>query len=231
MKFRDAFNRHILLLGILIVIAGLIAGTETLLDKSHEIIEQVESAITGYPVLGRLLFVLLALASAMFAFFSSAILTPIGIYTWGSVETFILLWIGWLLGGMISFVVGRYLGRSVVSVLLGESRLSSWETQVDRHTKFIHILLFQAAVPSEIPGYVLGILRYRFPLYLAALAITELPYALGTVFLGESFLKGESMLFVMIGAGTILLSVIAFQTHRHVALSQDSSTEKLESDT
>ncbi|MDH3439175.1 MAG: VTT domain-containing protein [Gammaproteobacteria bacterium] len=226
MKFRDAFNRHILLLGILIGIAGLIAGTETLLDMSHEIIEQVESVITGYPVLGKLLFVLLALASAMFAFFSSAILTPIGIYTWGPVETFVLLWIGWLLGGMISFAVGRYLGRSVVTVLLGESRLSSWETQVDRHTKFIHILLFQAAVPSEIPGYVLGILRYRFPLYLAALAITELPYALGTVFLGESFLKGDSMLFVAIGAGTILLSVIAFQTHRRVALRQESSTEK-----
>jgi uncharacterized membrane protein YdjX (TVP38/TMEM64 family) len=132
MKFRDAFNRHILLLGILIVVAGLIAGTETLLDKSHEIIGQVESVITDYPVLGKLLFVLLALASAMFAFFSSAVITPIGIYAWGSVETFVLLWIGWLLGGITSFLVGRYLGRSVVSVLLGESRLSSWETQLDR---------------------------------------------------------------------------------------------------
>ena len=217
MKSRDAFNRHILLLGMLIVIAGLIAGTETLHDKSHEIIGRVESAITGYPVLGKLLFVLLALVSAMLAFFSSAILTPIGIYTWGSVETFVLLWIGWLLGGMISFLIGRYLGRSVVSVLLGESRLSSWEAQVGRHTNFFHILLFQAAVPSEIPGYVLGILRYRFPLYLAALAITELPYALATVFLGESFLKGESMLFIAIGAGTVLLSVFAFQTHRRMA--------------
>ena len=225
MKLRDAFNRHILLLGILIIVAGLIAGTETLLDKSHDIIERVESAITGYPVLGRLLFVLLALASAMFAFFSSAIITPIGVYAWGTVETFFLLWIGWLLGGMISFVVGRYLGRSVVVLLLGESRLSSWETQLDRRAKFIHVLLFQAAVPSEIPGYVLGILRYRFRLYLAALAITELPYAVGTVFLGESFLKGESVMFIAIGAATILLSVVAFQTHRHVTLRQESSTK------
>ena len=226
MKIRDAFNRHILLLGMLIIIAGLIAGTETLLDKSHEIIMLVESAIIGYPVLGKLLFVLLALVSAMLAFFSSAILTPIGIYAWGTVETFVLLWIGWLLGGMISFLVGRYLGRSVVSVLLGESRLSNWETQVGRHTKFIHILLFQAAVPSEIPGYVLGILRYRFVLYLAALAIAELPYALGTVFLGKSFLKGESLLFVAVGAATILLSVIAFQVQRRMARRRASSMVK-----
>ena len=224
MKIRDSFNRHILLLGILIIIAGLITGTETLLDKSHEIIVLVESAIADYPVLGKLLFVLLALASAMLAFFSSAILTPIGIYAWGTLETCVLLWIGWLLGGMIAFLVGRYLGRPVVSVLLGESRLSSWETQVGRHTKFIHILLFQAAVPSEIPGYVLGILRYRFALYLAALAITELPYAIAVVFLGESFLKGESLLFVAVGVGTILLSVIAFQAQSRAARRRASNT-------
>jgi uncharacterized membrane protein YdjX (TVP38/TMEM64 family) len=217
MKIRDAFKRHILLLGLLIMVAGLIAGSETLLDKSHEIIMLAEPVITGYPLLGRLLFILLAVGSAMLAFFSSAILTPIGIFAWGTVETFVLLWIGWLIGGMVSFLVGRYLGRSVVSLLLGESRLSTWETQVGRHTKFIHILLFQAAVPSEIPGYVLGILRYRFSFYLAALAITELPYALGAVILGESFLKGDSLMFFAIGAGTILLSIIAYQALHHVA--------------
>ncbi|MGI9238361.1 MAG: TVP38/TMEM64 family protein [Woeseiaceae bacterium] len=226
MKIRDAFNRHILLLGLLIIIAGVVAGTETLLDKSHEIIMLAESVITDRPVLGKLLFVLLALASAMLAFFSSAILAPIGIYAWGAGETFVLLWIGWLLGGMTSFLVGRYLGRSVVTMLLGESRLSNWETQIGRHAKFTHILLFQAAVPSEIPGYVLGILRYRFTFYLAALAITELPYALGTVFLGESFLKGESALFFAIGAGVVLLSVIAFQALRRIAKRRAASTEK-----
>ena len=214
-----------LLLGMLIMVAGLIAGTETLLDKSHEIIMLAESAITGYPLLGRLLFILLAVGAAMLAFFSSAILTPIGVYAWGAAETFVLLWIGWLIGGMVSFMVGRYLGRSVVSSLLGESRLSTWEAQVGRHTKFIHILLFQAAVPSEIPGYVLGILRYRFSFYLAALALTELPYALGAVILGESFLKGESLMFFVIGAGTILLSLIAYQALHYVARQRASGRQ------
>ena len=152
----------------------------------------------------------------MLAFFSSAIFAPVGIYAWGPAETCILLWIGWLLGGIASFLVGRYLGRSVASALLGEARLSSWEREVCHHAKFVHILLFQAAVPSEIPGYVLGILHYRFAPYLAALAIVELPFALGTVLLGESFLKGDSLLFIAIGAGIILLSTVAFQAQRHI---------------
>jgi uncharacterized membrane protein YdjX (TVP38/TMEM64 family) len=79
-------------------------------------------------------------------------------------------------------------------------------------------LLFQAAVPSEIPGYVLGILRYEFPLYLTALAITELPYAFAAVYLGESFLKGQSLIFILLGLGMILASAFVFQLYRRLAV-------------
>jgi len=87
---------------------------------------------------------------------------------------------------------------------------------VSEHTRFIHILFFQAVVPSEIPGYVLGILRYRFPLFLLALGITEIPYALATVYLGESFLKGESTVFILVGIGMLVLAAFLFQIHRRL---------------
>lgn len=107
-----------------------------------------------------------------------------------------LLWIGWLFGGVLTFAMGRYLGRSIISRIIGESRFTTFEEQVGRHAKFVHVLLFQAALPSEISGYVLGALHYRFVLYLAALALTELPYALGTVYLGTSLLR-EITLFLL----------------------------------
>jgi uncharacterized membrane protein YdjX (TVP38/TMEM64 family) len=86
--------------------------------------------------------------------------------------------------------------------------------------RFAHILLFQAAVPSEIPGYVLGILRYSFPLYLAALAITELPYAIATVYLGESFLEGEGTVFILLGFAVIVLGMFLFQGLRKMLKQQ-----------
>jgi uncharacterized membrane protein YdjX (TVP38/TMEM64 family) len=103
-------------------------------------------------------------------------------------------------------------------MLVGEEKLASWQRQLQGRTKFIHILLFQAAVPSEIPGYVLGILRYKFPLYLVALAITEMPYAIAAVYLGESFLEGRSMVFVLVGAGAIVLSAVGFKTFRRLTV-------------
>lgn len=216
MTIRHTLRRHILVIGSIIFIAGLIAASDTLHDKTGEIIVWCEALISRFPSLGMLVFVLLSIVAAMVAFFSSAVFVPIAVYAWGTTVCLILLWLGWLLGGIASFCVGRFLGRSVAAMLVGEERLTGWQQQVQGRTKFIHILLFQAAVPSEIPGYVLGILRYKFPLYLVALAITEMPYAVAAVYLGESFLEGQSMLFILLGAGAIALSAVGFKAFRRL---------------
>jgi len=218
MSIRDRLQRHTLIIGSIIIIAGLFAASDTLHDKSEQIIVWTEAAISEAPLLGMLLFVLLAMLSAIVAFFSSALLAPIAVYAWGKAVCLVLLWLGWLLGGIVSFCIGRFLGRSVAAMLIGEEKLAGWEQQVSENTRFIHVLLFQAAVPSEIPGYVLGILRYRFLLYLTALAITELPYAIAVVYLGESFLEGEATVFVMLGVGVILLGAFLLQIFKRVAL-------------
>jgi uncharacterized membrane protein YdjX (TVP38/TMEM64 family) len=216
MSIRDRLQRHTLIIGTIIIIAGLFAASDTLHDKSEQIIVWTEAVISEAPLLGMLLFVLLAMLSAMVAFFSSALLAPIAVYAWGKGVCLVLLWVGWLLGGIVSFCIGRFLGRSVAAAFIGEEKLAGWEQQVSEHTRFIHVLLFQAAVPSEIPGYVLGILRYRFLLYLAALAITELPYAIAVVYLGESFLEGEATVFVLLGVGVILLGAFLLQIFKKV---------------
>jgi uncharacterized membrane protein YdjX (TVP38/TMEM64 family) len=157
--------------------------------------------------------------SAMVAFFSSALLAPIAVYAWGKAGCLALLWCGWFLGGVASFCIGRFFGRSVASMIIGEEKIANWESQVGERSKFIHILLFQAVVPSEIPGYVLGILRYPFLLYLTALGITEIPYAIATVYLGESFLQGQSTVFILLGVGFIVLAAFLLQIHRRLVKS------------
>lgn len=201
-------QRHIVIVGLFITVAGLVAASETLHVKVDQLIVWSEGLIAMEPVLGMAVFVLLAMLSAMVAFFSSAIIVPIAVYAWGKGTCLILLWLGWLLGGIASFCIGRFLGRKVAATLIGEEKLAGWQSQVGERARFTHILLFQAVVPSEIPGYVLGILRYRFTYYLAALAITELPYVIGVIYVGESFLKGEGTLIILLGAATVLLGAL-----------------------
>ncbi|MGI9326626.1 MAG: TVP38/TMEM64 family protein [Pseudomonadales bacterium] len=216
-------QRHVLLAGILLLIAGLVAASDTLRNYAAIAIVWTEGVIAHAPILGLVVFVLLAMTSAMLAFFSSAVLAPIAVNAWGAPASVCVFWLGWFLGGAMSFCIGHYLGRGVAARLIGEDKIAHWESLLNRNTRFIHILLFQAAVPSEIPGYVLGILHYRFDRYLMALALTEVPYAIATVFLGDSFLKGRSALFISLGLAVIALTALLFRKlRRALALQLDS---------
>ncbi len=216
MRTNHLFHTRSLILGAIIIAAAVIVSSDSLYEKIEYIIRYAESIIYQYPVYGVLLFVALAIVSAMLAFYSSAILVPIGVYAWGATECFILLWIGWILGGILSFYIGYNYGRSVAVKLIGNSRFTNFENFFGQNAKFAHILLLQTALPSEIPGYLLGALRYHFPSYLMALAIAELPYAIGTVFLGANFLQRNSVTIILIGIFVIIASTWIYLTFKKV---------------
>lgn len=201
--------QHLIIVGIVISVFGIVAASSSLHGYADAVIVWGEGIIALRPYLGMAVFVVLAMLSAMVAFFSSAVFVPLAIYTWGDSTTIVLLWAGWLLGGIASFAIGRFLGRRVAAALIGEEKIVTWQGQFDQQrARFLKVLLFQAVVPSEIPGYVLGILRYRFSLYLLALAITELPYVFGVVLLGENFLHGESLLILGVGIAVVVVAAV-----------------------
>lgn len=156
---------------------------------------------------GMALFVVLSAVSAMVAFFSSAVLVPVGVIAWGPGMTFALLWLGWLLGGAAAYSAGRFLGRRVVLWIVSGEQLHRYERRLSDHAPFPTLLLFQMALPSELPGYLVGLLRYRFATYLAALALAELPFAAGAVYLGESFIRRDHRGLIVAGLALIAASV------------------------
>jgi uncharacterized membrane protein YdjX (TVP38/TMEM64 family) len=169
------------------------------------------------PVLGAAVFVVLSALSAMLAFFSTAVLVPVALSTWGKALTLLLLWLGWTLGGVTAYTIGRFLGRPVVTVFLAEATVSRFEERISKRTPFSLVLLFQLALPSEIPGYVLGLVRYRFWWYLASLMLAELPYAVGTLYLGASFLDRQPLMLVALGvAGATLMAAAIFALRKRL---------------
>lgn len=163
------------------------------------------------------MFVGLSALSAMVFFFSAALIVPIGVYTWGRWETIALLWGGWFLGGLLSYWIGRKPGRRVVKWLIPSRRVARYENKLAATAGFPLILLFQIAVPSEIPGYVLGALKYHFGRFAAARAIAELPFAVGAVYLGESFVRRQYLLLTTIAiAGVAMTAIALWWLHRHI---------------
>jgi uncharacterized membrane protein YdjX (TVP38/TMEM64 family) len=207
-----------LLLGAVILLA--IVAVAALPQMHAAVLRAVaagEATIRSHTGWGAVAFVVLSALSAMLAFVSSTVFVPVAIRAWGAVPTMALLWFGWLLGGAAAYGVGRFLGRRVVMTLIKPGRIRYYERRLAARVRFPLVLLFQAALPSEIPGYVLGILRYSPRHYLLALAIAELPYAVASGLLGSQFLERQYLAMAGLGlAGLVALAWAAVQLHRRL---------------
>ncbi len=199
-------------LGLLLVALGLLASSDSLHQVVLAVLEPVERIITEHPGLGATLFIVFSALSAMIAFFSTAVITPVAVETWGTGPSIALLWTGWMLGGVCAYGIGRSLGRPVVRALTSHDALDRFENRISSRAPFGLVLLFQLAMPSEVPGYVLGIARYRFLKYILILGMVELPFAIGTVQLGASFVEQRSYMLLAIGALGIVLTTWAIYT-------------------
>lgn len=202
------------LLALLLVGLALLASSETFQSVLRRVLDATAPIISEHPFWGAVLFVLVSALSAMLAFFSSALLLPVALNAWGKSVCVLLLWVGWMLGGACAYGIARAWGRPVIRRLTSSNLLARYEERISRHTPVGLVLLFQLAVPSEIPGYVLGLARYGLRRYLLVLALAELPYAVGTVYLGTSFLEQRTVVLVGLGMFGILFGAWALHLLR-----------------
>jgi uncharacterized membrane protein YdjX (TVP38/TMEM64 family) len=211
---RGQIWRRAVLLSLLCAVLAYLASSDLLHEALMNVLRSSQSVITHDPILGPALFVLAAALSAMFAFVSVAVIVPVAVFVWGEPLSILLLWCGWLLGGVLAYGTGRWLGRPVVRWLTVSAGLERLERLIRPDTPFVLVLLFQLALPSEIPGYVLGLARYSPGKYFVSLALAELPFALATVHLGASFMQRQGGVVLLIGLGLALFSVLMFHVLR-----------------
>lgn len=200
--------RKLVIVGAGVGLLLLFGSSDWLQGLFGRLLAVTEQTIAVHPVAGALLFVLLAALSGMLAFFSSALIAPVAVHTWGPTSSALLLWGGWILGGTVSYAIGRFLGRPLFGRVTPKG-LAQYERLIRRDTPFGLVAMFQLAMPSEVPGYFLGVVRYSFWRYIVVVAAGELPYAIGTVILGHSFLTHQVLPFVLLGGLAVASSVWA----------------------
>ena len=176
-----------------------------------------EGVIRRQQAWGMVVFVVLAALSAMIAFLSSAVLIPVAIYVWGPWVCFVLLWAGWFLGGLTAYGIGRFLGRPIVHRLVRPAALERQERWARSRRSLVGIVLLQLAVPSDLAGYVFGLIRCPFVRFMGALALAEVPYALGAVYLGVSFVERRIVPLLVLGLAGAALSMLALRAYHRRA--------------
>jgi len=194
---------------LLLALATLLVLSASLHERIVGLVALADDFVGNWPVAGALVFVGLAALSAMLVLFSGAVLVPLGIEAWGELGCFLLLWLGWWLGGVATYALGRGFGRPVIARLLPAGTLAQYESRVGRDGSFGSALLVLASLPSDVVGYFFGLARFPPGRYLLALALAELPYAFGTVFMGAAFL--ERRLLPLLAGAAVALVALAWQ--------------------
>jgi uncharacterized membrane protein YdjX (TVP38/TMEM64 family) len=200
--------RFWLLLGGAALLIGLVVTSSPFRNLAGEAIDWAEDSMNRHPVIGVAVFFVFSALSAMLAFASSVVLVPAASLAWGNAVTFFLLWGGWLAGAAAAFGIGR-LAHPLLSHTGYEDKLEKYQQYVSQRMKFWAVVLFCVAIPSEIPGYLFGSMRYPFPKFLLAIAIAEAGYALGAVVAGESLLVNRPLPFMAVVALLALVAALA----------------------
>ena len=210
-------GRQLTVVGLLLVGAAVLASSDALFTRLNGLIVDAEPFMLRHRLEGAVVFAVLAAISAFMAFFSSTLLVPIAVHAWGEPATMALLWSGWIAGGSIAYGIGRTLGRSVARSLAGGKRLAYYEARIGRGAPFGLVVLLHLALQSEIPGLLLGLLRYPFRRFLLALGLAEIPYAVGVVYGSRFFLQREIGLLLLGSVIAIALTAWAFHAlHRSI---------------
>ncbi len=153
-----------------------------------------------YPGQSVFIFIGLAVISTMLAAFSSIWLVPPAIILWGNSLTIFLLLVGWLIGATFSYTIGRYGGSPLVRKFVSAKQVSYYEHLISERLGIWIIFLFRLTLPSEIPGYVLGIARYPFAKYFLITFLAELPYAIFTIYAIDSIINKKPEAFAIMAA-------------------------------
>lgn len=214
-----AFDPRKVVLAVLLIAGVVVLGRS---EQAQALMESVVAYAAEFirrypPALGMAVFVVFSALSAMLAFFSSAALVPVVTQVWGAGTCMALLWLGWVLGGAGAYALGRRYGERIGRHLVDARALKRYRREVSRETRPWMLLLLQLALPSEVPGYLAGTVRYPFHVYAGIVAAAEIPYALGTVFLGESFLDQNVALFAgILVVGLLASSAALYTLHRRM---------------
>lgn len=175
------------------------------------------------------LFGALAVVSVMLVSFSSIWLVPIASALWGNLLTFAILLAGWLLGSIFSYLIGKYVGYPIVRKVISEEKIINYSSIFSQARESFHlIILSRFVLPSEIPGYLLGMARYPFFKYLLATILSEIPYALITIYFIEAILEKNVIALFIWGIVWLSFALLMVRMYRKITHSQRSTAKILE---
>lgn len=209
-------NRHLILfLCTAIIVAFLFWYSSVLQGIFYVVVDFLNELALQNEPLAVLVFVMTAIAAALISPLTNIPLVPIAVAIWGTVPTTVFLLSGWLIGDILAYLIGRYLGYKAVCYFVSTEKIDDWSNVIRKRTNFSTALLLRLALPAEL-GYAFGIIRYPAGSYVIVTVLSELLTAIISTYASEAVLYGEAVKFFGLVGALFAVIFIAFRvTHKN----------------
>ena len=168
--------------------------------------EEAKIFVEGGGVFGMVAYVIIAVITTVAAPVSAGPLIPIAANAWGVAITAALSILGWTIGSLVAFAIGRRYGLPLAQKFFSVRNLENMHKHIPQERIFWSVVLLRIMIPVDLLSYALGIfgvLGWRR--YTLATIIGITPFAFIFAYLGT--LPVSYQLF-SIPAGILLIFIV-----------------------
>lgn len=169
-------KRLILSIIILLITAGIIVGLYFGLGIHKELNnpENLKEKILSYGNKGKLVYILINFLQTTIIPISNIPTIIAGVYIFGPLTASNLTTIGVLSGSVVSFYIGRFLGRKTVEWIVGKDSVDRYlAIAKGRENLVIFLILLLPGFPDDIICIIAGLTSMSFKFFLITILITR----------------------------------------------------------
>lgn len=153
--------------------------------------DDVAQYVLMHPVWGVVAFVLLGALAVVFPSFTNMMFIPIGVSMFGPLYAALLCILGWWLGSVISFAIGRYYNEYLLLRFTSFKNYMYIDKLVGEKNVFWKLVLLRMTMPVDVLSYALALfskrVSYKTNAVTTLIGIT--PFAFVFAYAGEMMYK------------------------------------------
>lgn len=180
--------------------------------------EELQDFIRSSGVVAPLIYILISFLQVTFVPIPGAVTILAGNYVFGAGGAFLYSYIGMLIGSLLAFGLGRWIGRPFVNWIAGgNEKVDEWlEKLKGRELVLLFFMFFLPAFPDDLLCSVAGILPIGWGIFTIMQVITRMT-SIGATLL---FMSGEVIpfdqpwgiaLLIVVGAAAIAAFLISYR--------------------
>lgn len=202
-----------------------------ILDKIDDI-EDLKNTIRSYGSLGFIVLFIVQLLQTTIVPIPSFITTIAGVLVFGAWQCFFISILAILTGSIISFLMGRYLGKGIIKWIVGEKKFITLEDKLTKGKYVYFLMMMFPLFPDDILCMMAGVTKMSFKFFFFTNILTRPISLLCLCFLGSGTLIPFSgwgiPVWIILLAGLAILMFIAVKYQKDIENYITNLSQKLQ---